>query len=372
MLTPQDDLIGHQAPTSFAHTVTSDPAWMERFWYTGHRIPDGGIMLDIGLGYHPNRGVMDAHAGVTIGTVQHNVRVSRRLGADPLSTELGPLRIAVLEGMKRHRLTLQENESGLSFDLEFLATTNCHEEEHHFRRRLLRVSEDMARYQQAGRYSGWMKVDGKRHEVAFERWWGQRDHSWGVRSDFVTDEKSAPLTRFPPFMFVWLIGQFQRGAVHLFANERAPGDYIYLSGERVSALGTPTVRGKRIVRFDHDFTWSESDILGQTAASAVFEFHCEDGTSEQAHVRMLPARYFLKGGLYGGLNGWRHGDDKGKLHIEHDRWDLTDKHTRSITRALADCTVEIRMGGEVGYGVCEYGVTSGYPKYEAVQINPAP
>ncbi len=371
MLTPQDDLIGHQTPASFAYTGTSDPAWMERLWYTGHRVPDGGMMLDIGLGYHPNRGVVDAHAGVTVGTTQHTVRLSRRLGADPLSMEIGPFKVSVLEGMKRHRLTLQENGSGLSFDLEFQATMNCHEEEHHFRRRLLRVSEDMARYQQAGRYAGWIKVEGERHEVGFDQWWGQRDHSWGVRSDFVTDQKSAPLTRFPPFMFVWLIGQFKGGAVHLFANERAPADYIYLSGEKVSALGTPANRGKRMKGFDHDFTWSD-DPLGQTAKSARFDFHFDDGTSEEAHVRMLPARFFLKGGLYGGLNGWRQGDDKGVLHIEHERWDLTDKHTRSITRALADCAMEIRMGDDIGYGICEYGVTAGYPKYKAVQINPAP
>lgn len=39
MLSKQDDFIGHQLPTTFDHVMSSDPAWMERLWYTGHPIP---------------------------------------------------------------------------------------------------------------------------------------------------------------------------------------------------------------------------------------------------------------------------------------------------------------------------------------------
>ncbi len=63
MLTPQDDLIGHQLSTSFAHVATSDPAWMERLWYTGHPAPAGDMIFDIGLGYYPNRDVIDGLPG---------------------------------------------------------------------------------------------------------------------------------------------------------------------------------------------------------------------------------------------------------------------------------------------------------------------
>src|SRR3954468_16089828 len=112
MLTPQDDLIGHQLPTTFDQIDNSDPAWMERLWYTGHPTPGGELIFDIGLGYHPNRNVMDGFAGVSVGDEQYNVRVSRRLRPDPLCTRVGPLAITVLEGLRRHRLTLDDNESG--------------------------------------------------------------------------------------------------------------------------------------------------------------------------------------------------------------------------------------------------------------------
>ncbi|HWY25723.1 MAG TPA: hypothetical protein VNX47_12430, partial [Nevskia sp.] len=128
MLTPQDDYIGHQLPTTFDHVGTSDPAWMERYWYTGHLTPSGEVIFDLGLGYHPNRNVMDAFAGVTVGSRQYNFRASRQLRPNPLHTRIGPLEFTIVEGFKRHHLTLAENESGISFDIEFLGGFNPHEE----------------------------------------------------------------------------------------------------------------------------------------------------------------------------------------------------------------------------------------------------
>ena len=134
MLTPQDDLIGHQTTTTFDHVQSSDPSWMERLWYTGHPSPTGDIIFDIGLGYHPNRNVMDVFAGVEHGGRQINFRASRHARPNPLETTVGPLTIQVIEGLRRHRIALARNDSGLSFDMEFIATMNPHEEEPHFRR----------------------------------------------------------------------------------------------------------------------------------------------------------------------------------------------------------------------------------------------
>ena len=111
MLTKQDDFIGHQLPTTFDHVMSSDPSWMERLWYTGHPKPAGDFIFDIGLGWHPNRNVMDGFAGVAFAGKQYNFRASRRLRPDPLTTAIGPMKIEVLEGLRRHRLTLAPNES---------------------------------------------------------------------------------------------------------------------------------------------------------------------------------------------------------------------------------------------------------------------
>lgn len=368
MLTAQDDLIGHQLPTTYDHVGTSDVAWMERLWYTGHPIA-GDMIFDIGLGYHPNRNVMDAFAGITIGATQYNFRVSRRLRPNPLETTVGPLKIKVLEGLRCHRLELGANDSGLSFDIEFLSTMNAHEEEPHFRRRDGRVTEQMARCQQLGTYRGWLEIDGKRIAIEAGQWLGQRDHSWGIRAEMRTDESHPPVTFYPPFFYAWTTVQFPHRGWHVFFKERAPGEPIYLSGEEVSTIGSKPAAGRRMTGVSHEVTWT-ADPHGQTVSHAVFDVRLADGTNRQLRIRTLPARYFLKGGLYGGLNGWFHGDDKGKLHIEHERWNLEDPATRKLIRTLGDHVIEVRDGDEVGYGIMEYGVGKGYAKYSQVQRHP--
>lgn len=368
MLSPQDDFIGHQLPTTFDHVGNSDPAWMERLWYTGHPVPAGDFIFDIGLGYHPNRNVMDGFAGVTFDDRQYNFRASRRLRPNPLETRIGPLSIAVLEGLKRHRLLLEPNESGLSFDIEFIGTMNPHEEEPHFRRRNGRVTEQMARGQQLGVYRGWIEVAGKRRTIEPEGWLGQRDHSWGIRGEMRTDEAHPPVTFYPPFFYAWTTVQFKDRGLTVFFKERAPGDKIYITGEEVLPLGT---RSKNILLDDvaHEIVWA-ADPHGQRVESAVFEARMSDGSIRKLEIRALPARYYLKGGLYGGLDGWFHGDDKGKLHIEHEVWDLGDAATRRLARTLCDHVIEVRDGDEVGYGIMEYGVGKGYAKYAEVQQFP--
>ena len=364
MLSPQDDLIGHQLPTPFDQIDNSDPAWMERLWYTGHPAPGGEVIFDIGLGYHPNRNVMDAFAGVAVPGRQWNFRASRRLRPDPLTTTVGPLAIRVIEGLKRHTLTLAENDSGLRFELEFNATLNPHEEAGHLRRREGRITEHMYRAQQMGRYSGWIEFDGRR--LAVDGWPGQRDHSWGVRAEMRSDETTPPLTFYPPFFYCWATAQFKDRGLVVFFKERAPGDLIYISGEIVQPLGTRASGRHKLATVQHEVTWHD-DPQGQSMAAASFDLTFASGERRPIQVRVLPTKYYLKGGLYGGLDGWFHGDDKGALFTAHETWDLTEPATRRKVRTLADQVIEVRDGDEVGYGIIEYGVGKGYAKYDSVQ-----
>jgi hypothetical protein len=369
MLSPQDDLIGHQLPSTFDHVGNSDPHWMERLWYTGHP-QSGELIFDVGLGYHPNKNVMDAFAGIAIEGRQYNFRVSRRLRPNPLQTALGPLKFEVLEGLAHHRLSLAENPSGLSFEINFLAALNPHEEEPHFRRRDGRVTEHMMRVQQLGRYQGWIKYEGKLIQITPELWCGQRDHSWGIRAEMRSDETCLPLTFYPPFFYAWTTAQFANRGLHIFFKERAPGNLIYLSGEEVFARGSRASSKNRLIGVAHEVQWHD-DPLGQSVKTAQLQLKFASGQSRTIQLRTFPVRYFLKGGLYGGLNGWFHGDSKGDLHTEHEQWDLTDPQTRQVSRTLADQIIEVRDGDEVGYGIMEYGVGKGYGKYAQVQEHPA-
>jgi len=369
MLTPQDDLLGHQLPTTFDHVGDSDPRWTERYWYTGHPLT-GDIVFDFGLGRYPNRNVMDAFAGVSVAGRQYNFRASRHLRSNPLEPAVGPLKFEIREGLKRHRISLAPNDSAIAFDLEFEASLPAAEEAQSLRRRHGRIEEDMARMTQFGRWRGWISVEGQRTTVEPSAWWGQRDHSWGVRHTMNTDPTCPPVADYRNFLWLWCMYQFEDFGVCLFLKERAPGRTMYFSGSEVSwtPSGQPSVRP--IDAVEHDIDWAD-DPLGQTVRRAHFRLRFEDGGTRELSVQTLPARYYLKGGLYGGLGGWNHGDDRGPFHGAADVWDLHDPACREIARTLADHVCRVESDGRSGVGISEYGVAEGYPLYAAPQRFPA-
>ena len=369
MLTPQDDLLGHQLPTTFDHVGTSDVRWTERYWYTAHpRSCD--LIFDSGLGYYPNRNVMDGFAGVTIGTTQYNFRASRHLRPNPLDTTIGPLRFQVLEGLRHHRVTLAPNESPLSFELDYLACLPGTEEAQSYRRRNGWLEEDLTRMNQFARWHGWLAVDGKRYEVDETNWWGQRDHSWGVRSVHNTDPLRPPVANHRNFYWMWCMFQFEDFGVSVFLKERAPGKTIYLSGNEVRINEAGGKKERHVTAIEHDITWAD-DPLGQSWERAEFVLHFADGGTRKLDVKTTKPRFYLKGGMYGGLNGWNHGDDRGALATAHDVWDLTVAATRDTARTLSDHVCTVTSEGSDGMGIAEYGVASGYPRYEAPQRFPA-
>ncbi len=181
MITKDDELLCHQTPTTFDHVDTSDLRWTER---TGIWVFDlsGKISFLTGLARYANRNLMDAYGMVTVeDKTAHIVRVSRELRPEPADLRVGPLSYEVVEPLKKVRTALGENEYGLSFDVEFEATFPPYEQPPMFSRSRGRVREDVRRYYQLGRPSGWLKVEGKTYEVNKETWRITRDHSWGTR-----------------------------------------------------------------------------------------------------------------------------------------------------------------------------------------------
>lgn len=370
MLTPQDDLPGHQTPGTFAQAGDGDTRFAERWWYTGHPIDGSPILLNIGFGYYPNRGVMDAYAGVTVGRTQYNFRASRQLGKNPLDLEVGPLRLDIEPRRGLHRLQLKDNDSGLSFELEFKACFPADQEKQSRRVRDGELLEDLARVTQFGRWSGWLKLKGERHELAADSWWGQRDRSWGVRSEMRTDWSVPPMQTHKNFFWTWTMLQTASLGVCLFLKEREPGRPFYLSGSEFQRQADGRVTHREITAVEHDLQWA-SDPLGQTLAGGELRLSFDQGAPRVLRVEAQPTRFYLKGGLYGGYGGWNHGDDKGAYAEGHDAWDLEDPLTRKRARTLSDHVLRVHIEGESGIGISEYGVAAGYPKYVEPQKHPA-
>lgn len=81
MLTPHDELLCHQLPTTFDHVDQSDLRWTERIVMYGFD-RSGDINVMTGLARYPNRNVTDAYAMIT--RRDATARVVR------MSTELNP------------------------------------------------------------------------------------------------------------------------------------------------------------------------------------------------------------------------------------------------------------------------------------------
>lgn len=369
MLSANDDLLGHQTSATFDRAGGGDPRWTERYWYTAHPIDGRPIIIDVGLGYYPNRGVMDAFAGVTIANRQHNFRASRRLGDRPLDTTVGPLSIRIVEGQRRHRLALVENESGIRFDVQFDSRFPSTEEVHSYRERDGKVEEDLARVAQFGRWSGSLVVDGETFSIEPETWWGQRDRSWGLRSIFSSDPARPPVQRHKNLFWTWSMFQFEDFAFTLFVKERSNTPF-YLSGAEVRRHADGTCSTREVVSVDHEIEWLD-DPLGQTIGKARFTLGFAEGPARVVEVEGREARYYLKSGMYGGLGGWQHGDDRGDYHCAADIWNLLDPADRELARTLSDHAMRATCEGAVGWGISEYGVAPGYPRYETPQRFPA-
>jgi hypothetical protein len=368
-LIPQDDLMGHQTPAPLLFAGNGHPNFIERYWYTGAPTDGTDFIFEAGLGYYPNRitrdggrGIMDGYCGITVGRKQHNFRASRYLGDRPLDTTVGPLRIEIIEGLKTHRWSLAENESGLSFEFQFEATFPATRELQNYRERDGVVEEDLTRVAQFCRYRGWFVVDGKRHVVDPATWMGTRDHSWGIRSEMRVDPTNPPVQVHKNLFWIWAQWQFENMGLNFFLKEKEPGRPFYLSGYQLTRGSDGVVARREIKSVKHDIQWAD-DPLGQTIASGDFHIEFDEGPACDVHMLGLTPRFYLMAGMYGGLNGWKQGGDMGVYHSEHEVWDLGNEADRKVARTLSDHSVRVTCDGITGHGVIEYGVATGYPKY---------
>jgi len=177
MLTPLDDTLWHQLPTTFDHVWTSDPRFFDRYWFAIYS-QDGRVAIQITMGAYRNMNVLDGGAVMTVDGKQYNLRVSRSLDRNA-QTECGPLRITPVKPLEEFEIAIAPGAHGISGSIRWRCVEPAHEEHPHYERLHGRTVQDYRRFDQIGLASGWMEAGGQRIEIA--DWWSCRDHSWGVR-----------------------------------------------------------------------------------------------------------------------------------------------------------------------------------------------
>ena len=171
-LVAADETLHHQITDTFATVAQSDRSWTEKVCAMAAP-EDGSVQLAFGLGKYPNRGVVDAYAGVSRGVEQWTVRASRRLAPDHDRTEVGPLHYEVVEPLRVVRFGLDANDvQPISFSWTFTGAVPpaLEQREQHRSRDGLRLDADIVRYHHIGTARGWGEEPGVTRARGRGRW----------------------------------------------------------------------------------------------------------------------------------------------------------------------------------------------------------
>jgi hypothetical protein len=195
-----DDFPIHQTPEPVAHPESSDRNVYDRTWFNGYA-PDASAYFGIGIAVYPHRRVMDCAFSVTSqGGRQHAFFASRLAPLERTETQVGPFRLEVVEPLRRARVVLDDNETGLRCDLTFSARTTAIQEARQVLWDGVRKTMDATRFAQFGRWTGEIAhVDGT---WAVDDWYGTKDRSWGIRGVGEREPSRAP-SDVRGFFFLW-------------------------------------------------------------------------------------------------------------------------------------------------------------------------
>lgn len=350
MLSPLDDLPVHQVAQTMATVGTSDRNFYDRYYFSLHGSSDE-LFLAAGLGQYPNLGVTDAFVAVAHGTTQTVVRSSRPLGANRLDTAVGPLRVEVLEGLRRVRLVC-EDADGFGLDVTWEGAIPAYEEP----RMLLaaphgRVLIDTMRFLQTGCWTGTLHLDGRTVEVTPDRFWGSRDRSWGVRPVGEPEPTGAPAMN-SGFFWNYFVAQFPAYTVVYMAQEDEHGRRSTEEGVQLFADG----RVVHLGRPEH-----ELEFVPRTRRVSRATVTFASGTVLTGEV--LRPLHLARGTGYGFDADWRHGMWHPELVVQRRDFDTEDPSIVPMAGAIIDNGARFSYGGDVGYGLLEAMTIGPHPQY---------
>lgn len=371
-LGPADETFLHQIPDTFATVAQSDRAWTEKVCAMAAR-RDGSLQLGFGLGKYVNRNVMDGYAGISRGVEQVTVRGSRRLYPDLDRTSVGPIHYEVLEPMRRVRFRLEPNDcQPVAFDWVFerVVPPFLEDRTHQRSPEGTRVSAELCRYHQTGVATGWVEVDGERHDLDPDGWVSTRDHSWGVRYDVgrpADDVEPAFDVDTIRFAMVWspLLLTRPDGSRYAlfchFVHLHVPG--VYEDFTHTAGVEHADGRLERLEVVEPALRYHPTTrrLLGGTV-------HCRsvDGAERPIHLEAVGDTGFHLGtGLYFGWRGHHHGEWRGDLHVDGERIaDCTDPAVARDLHQIRDTVVRVSdpVGGGEGVGNCQPIVTGDWPE----------
>jgi hypothetical protein len=302
MLNKLDDFPIHQTPEPIAHPATSDRNVYDRTWFNGYAA-DGSYYFGIGMAVYPHRGIMDcAFSVVKPDGRQHCFYGSRRAPAERTDMQVGPFRMEVVEPMRRTRVVLEDNDSGVSCDITFSARTAGIQEARQTLWSGARRMMDATRFDQFGRWSGWVQSPEGRIEVSEVVCHGTKDRSWGVRG--VGEPESGGAPRMPGgICFVWAPLFWDDHITHAIFFDGQKGEPLVREGivaplypsEAAIPPGAEDGKDQRMATARHRIKYHEGTRL---ASAAEIDLVDHDGATRTISLEPI-LKFQMKGLGYG-------------------------------------------------------------------------
>lgn len=241
-LTPADEYFYHQIPEPLPNVVTLHDHWRESLFFVAHQPTALGDVIVLTMAHFPKREELDSLQMGRIGGDFIMARHQRPYAGDPHTMKVGAASVDIIEPFKTVKLSVDAAASPVGLDLTFTARTQAYA----LRRGTMRAGPeiiwDQSHMIQSGRFNGSYTYKGQTYEV--KDWWGQRDHSWGIRN-----HQRCPL-------WMWLAIQLPDGMFSVWNWEYANGAPVYMDGCWAPADESDPVP---VVDFRHDLHWTGTD-----------------------------------------------------------------------------------------------------------------
>ncbi len=355
MLNKLDDFPVHQTPEPLAYPATSDRNAYDRTWFNGYA-QDGSYYFGLGLAVYPHRGILDcAFSVVKPNSRQYCFFASRRAPAERTEMRAGPFRLDVIEPMRRTRVVLEKNSSGITCDLTFSARSASIQEKRQTLWSGTRRAMDATRFDQFGRWSGVIRYPEGEIQVADQVCRGTKDRSWGVRAVGEREVGGAPQAQGGAF-FLWAPLFWDDHITHAIFFDGPRGEALIREGiiaplyaSEAEVPGVEDGRDERMATARHRIKYVPGTRLARSAEIDLIDLNGATRT-----LSLDPILKFQMKGIGYSHPQWGHGMWKGELEIGSDSFDPQKLNMLAPENVHVQQVVRASDGRRTGIGVLEH------------------
>ena len=361
MLNALDDFPVHQTPEPLAQPATTDVNFYDRTWFAGYA-PDASYYFGVGMAVYPHLGILDcAFSLVRPGGLQHCFFASRRAPLERTEMRAGPMRIQVIEPMRRALVTLDDNDSRLGCEIMFSARSAALQEGRQTLWNGARRFMDATRFDQFGAWSGSIRAPGGDLDIKLGECLGTKDRSWGVRPVGEPQVNHAPQVPGGMF-FLWAPIFWQDHVSQAIFFDGSQGEALFrealiapLHQTEDAMPAAAEASFETMASAAHRVTYQPQTRLARCA-----DLTLTDLSGRQRDVHLEPMLRFHMKGLGYGHPTWRHGLWHDELALGQDSFDPNQLDLLAVENVHVQQVVRASDADGQGVGLLEHAVIGPY------------